>query len=217
MVCGWIWFLSNDLCVFYPWALTHNKLNKNHIQPQTMGDFFYHMLQHHFLSLHKYSLLHAKVPSIILTVLHYNPLWCHRSGIWKIYPMGDIHRIWNQTCDKSAYLRVMFFFYEWYSTLKWGFKCTRLHFSRLWYSRKHSGEWMHAEKKTDLRYKRYSKRYNGCLQIFGAEKFAYDLLFYVMFTTMTKLIAIYISGFFLLFIITVLILNAKKVFHVSLL
>ena len=42
-VCGWIWFLSNELCVFYPRALargleTHSELNKNHIQPQTMGD-----------------------------------------------------------------------------------------------------------------------------------------------------------------------------------
>ena len=53
-VCGWIWFLSNDLCVFYPRALTHNKLDKNHIQLQTMGDSFCHMLQHHFLSLHKF-------------------------------------------------------------------------------------------------------------------------------------------------------------------
>ena len=26
----------------------HNSLNKNHIQPQTMEDSFYHMLQHHF-------------------------------------------------------------------------------------------------------------------------------------------------------------------------
>ena len=50
MVCGWIWFLSNELFVFYPRALKkkNNELDKNPIQPQTMEDSFYHMLQHYF-------------------------------------------------------------------------------------------------------------------------------------------------------------------------
>ena len=41
-VCGWIWFLSNELYVFYDMI--------ENIQ-QTMGDSFYHMLQHHYVDL----------------------------------------------------------------------------------------------------------------------------------------------------------------------
>ena len=66
---------------FYSLALargkkTHNELDKNHIQPQTMGDSFYYVTTP-FLSLH---------------YLTYNPLRRHRNGKWKINPMGDIHR-----------------------------------------------------------------------------------------------------------------------------
>ena len=32
------------------------------------------------------SLLDAKVPNVTSTVLRYNPLWHHRSGIWKFIP-----------------------------------------------------------------------------------------------------------------------------------
>ena len=42
MVCGWIWILSYELCVFYPWALARGK------KTPTMGDSFYYMLQHNF-------------------------------------------------------------------------------------------------------------------------------------------------------------------------
>ena len=52
---------------------------QNHIQPQIMGDSFYHM------SIFS-SLLDAKVPNVTSTVLRYNPLWHHRSGIWKFIP-----------------------------------------------------------------------------------------------------------------------------------
>ena len=50
MVCGCIWFLSSELCAFYPQGRIEKThwVDKNHIQPQTMGDSFYHMLQHHF-------------------------------------------------------------------------------------------------------------------------------------------------------------------------
>ena len=50
MVCGCIWFLSSELCAFYPQDRIEKThwVDKNHIQPQTMGDSFYHMLQHHF-------------------------------------------------------------------------------------------------------------------------------------------------------------------------
>ena len=41
--------------------------------------------------------------NVIATVLRYDPLWRHGSGIWKIYHMGDIHRTWRQTCDKYIY------------------------------------------------------------------------------------------------------------------
>ena len=56
-------FLSNKLCVFYP-----QTLDKNHIQPQTVGDF-----TTLFLSLHKF-LLDVKFPNIISIVLRYNLL-----------------------------------------------------------------------------------------------------------------------------------------------
>ena len=44
---------SNELCVFYPRALArglemHIELDKKYFQPQTMGDSFHHMFQHHF-------------------------------------------------------------------------------------------------------------------------------------------------------------------------
>ena len=53
MIWGWIQFLSNELCVFYSGALvkgqkTLNELDKNHIQPLTMEDSFYHMSLHLF-------------------------------------------------------------------------------------------------------------------------------------------------------------------------
>ena len=38
MVWGWICILCNSLSVFYPRDRKHNSLDKNHIQPQTMGD-----------------------------------------------------------------------------------------------------------------------------------------------------------------------------------
>jgi hypothetical protein len=56
MVCDVIWFLSNELCVFYPRALargykTHNELDKNHITSQNMGDSFYHIFAAPYLFL----------------------------------------------------------------------------------------------------------------------------------------------------------------------
>ena len=55
-----------------------------------------------FLSLHNFS-VSLLVPNVISTALLYNPLRRHRSGLWKIDPMGDIHRIWRQTYDNIIY------------------------------------------------------------------------------------------------------------------
>ena len=67
----------------------HNKFDENHIKPQTMGNSFYHMLQHHFHNIQFtklfISLLDANAPNFISTALRYNPLWHHRSGIYEKY------------------------------------------------------------------------------------------------------------------------------------
>ena len=63
------------------------------------------MLQHHFLSLHRFyvAFYMQKFLTSFQQYLIYNPLWRHRSSIWKIYQMGDIHLIWRQKCDKTKY------------------------------------------------------------------------------------------------------------------
>ena len=66
MVCGWIWFSSNELRVFYPRAVAKGKIF-----------FLSHVTS--FLSLHK-------CPYVISTVLRSNQLWRHSSGIAKLIP-----------------------------------------------------------------------------------------------------------------------------------
>ena len=77
MLCDWICFLSNELCVFYPPALARKhimswiKIICNHKPYQIL----FMMLQHHFFFKNiLVAFLNAKFPYVISLVLRYNPL-----------------------------------------------------------------------------------------------------------------------------------------------
>ena len=91
-------FIQRVLCFLWK---TLYELDINHIQPQTMGDYFF-ITCYNTTFLFKFlfsNLLDTKVLNVISKVLRYNPLWRHHTGIRKF-----IQRISGQTCDKCIWL-----------------------------------------------------------------------------------------------------------------